>query len=106
MVRGQRNALVFASVQEKRAKSKGVKFYRIYDTLCGSEQMLSHENTLLEKEVDWDDTFDTLVAELFENSFKKMLFREVLKASGCLAGLGIEVLDDANAVLFTAPWVC
>lgn len=63
------------------------------------------DNMLLEKEVDWDDTFDTLVAELFENSFKKTLFLEVLKASGRLAGLGIEILDDANAVLFTAPWL-
>jgi len=105
MVMGQRNALVFASVQEKRPRSKGVKFYRIYDTLCGSQQMLCCDNMLLEKEVDWDDTFDTLVAELFENSFKKTLFLEVLKASGRLAGLGIEILDDANAVLFTAPWL-
>lgn len=105
MVMGQRNAVVFASVQEKRPRSKGVKFYRIYDTLCGSQQTLCCDNMLLEKEVDWDDAFDTMVAELFENSFKKILFLEVLKASGRLAGLGIKILDDANAVLFTAPWL-
>merc|ERR1740122_605193 len=108
---GRANTLIFASVQEKRPGSRGVKFYRIYET-CGcldtwrrGQQVLCCEKPLLEEEVGWDDAFDTSVAELFEDSLTRMVFRDVLKACRRLAGLGIEVLHDADAMVLTAPWV-
>jgi len=110
MASEQTHALVFASVQVRHLGSKGVKLYRIYDvggcfgTCCGRHQELRRDSMLFEKEEEWEDTFDMEVAELFESDFKKMVFRDVLKASHRFAGLGIQFFDDANAILLTAPW--
>jgi len=90
------NLLVFGSVQEKRTRCKGAKYYRMYEGTNG--------RVLVEKEAQWEDPFDTLVAELFKGSFQRAIFRDVIVASRAFKGLGVEMVDGADAVLLCAPW--
>jgi len=102
------NLLVFGSVQERRPGCKGAKYYRIYEGANGCldiERSSCLHKVLVEKEVQWEDPFDTLVAELFKGSFQRAIFRDVISASCAFKGLGVEMVDGADAVLLCAPWV-
>jgi hypothetical protein len=102
------NLLVFGSVQEKRPRCKGAKYYRMYEGANGCldiDRSLHLQKVLVEKEVQWEDPFDTLVAELFKGSFQRAIFRDVIAASLAFKGIGVEIVDGADAVLLCAPWV-
>jgi hypothetical protein len=94
------NCLVFASVKVKRPRESGVKFYRMYAVLDGCNAV----KVLVENEVLWDDNFDSLVAELFRGSFQRSVFRDVLTSFPAFKGLGVQVPEDEETVIFLAPW--
>lgn len=95
------NLLVFGSVQEKRPRCKGAKYYRVYEGANGGHSQCFHK-VLVEKEVQWEDPFDTLVAELFKGSFQRAVFRDVIVSSCAFKGLGVEMVEGADVVLL---WV-
>merc|ERR1740121_2999810 len=104
------NLLVFGSVQEKRPRCKGSKYYRMYEVADGCLDVMRGihaprlQTVLVEKEVQWEDSFDTLVAELFKGSFQRELLLDVILATRAFKGLGVETIDGADAILLRAPW--
>lgn len=101
------NIAVFASVREKRMKSKGVKLYRMYespDNWNDGHASVQLEKVLVEQETEWENDFDAKIAELFVGGVQRSVLRNAITSSPVFKGLEVEVLEGLAAVLLTPPW--